>query len=563
MHWKLRTKSALTGTFCAAVLVVVAPACTRAPEEALAVRVDALFSRWNRPDSPGCVCAVMRNGTMLYARAYGSDPDRNVPLTADSVFDLGSMAKQFTAASIALLIDEGAVALDDDVRQLVPQLSTYGVRITIDDLLHHESGLRDYTALTYLAGRRGSTSMTNADVLELLARQKALNFAPGERFLYSNSNYAVLAEIVQRLSGRALPRFAEERLFVPLEMASTGFRGQRRVAPVASYRQRDDGSGYVAWVDEGGTYGDGSLFSNIRDLARWDENFYTGGVGGAALLDRLRTKGALSSGAPTDYGFGLQFAEYRGAPLEFHGGTTLGFRSELLRFPSQHFSVAVLCNTADADASGLAAKVADLYLEDVLDPPGELAPSGLTAAIIDPRVFDAYAGEYSVPAGASSYVLKLLRVADKLYAQRPGIPPMEIVPVSATEFVVVGANGRLTFHREPDGSVRRLTLMQPSGPKEALRVVSPAVDPSPVDELIGDYASDELEVTWSLAMEGGRLVAYDPAGNRLELEARAGDRFALPGDGELVIERSDDGTARGFTVSLSRASNIEFIRRPR
>ena len=330
-------------------------------------QVDALFAAWNKPDSPGCSIGVMSQGELVFAKGYGlSDVEHGTPLSPDTVFDIASMTKQFTGAAIGLLTLEQEVALTDDIRAAFPELHI-DVPVMINDLLHHTSGLRDYAELNQL---RGMEATDNNGVLTLLARQKSLNFSPGSESAYSNSNYVVLAELVQRTTGKPLAAFAQERIFGPLKMSSTRYGGRIRDDPANlanSYVPSASGE-FVPITRASQSVGDGNLLTTVRDLALWDENFYTHRVGGEELARMMRTPATLTNGQQVPYGFGLMFGNYRGLPTEAHGGSYHGFRTELLRFPQQRFSVAVLCNVASANASSLAAQVADLYLANTLDP---------------------------------------------------------------------------------------------------------------------------------------------------------------------------------------------------
>lgn len=290
--------------------------------------------------------------------------------------------------------------------------------VTIDDLLHHTSGLRDYAELNQL---RGMEATDNEAVLTLLARQKSLNFAPGSESAYSNSNYVVLAELIQRTTGKSLAGLAQERIFSPLKMVSTRYGGRVQDDPATlanSYVPSAPGM-FVRITRASQSVGDGNLLTTVRDLALWDENFYTNRVGGEVLARSMRTPATLTNGQKVPYGFGIMFGNYRGLPTETHGGSFHGFRTELLRVPQQHFSVAVLCNVASANASALAAQVADLYLADVLQPLPEADAEPIEVKI-DPQVFDAYAGEYAIDNGGQSVVLTFGRQGERFFFSRQG-----------------------------------------------------------------------------------------------------------------------------------------------
>jgi CubicO group peptidase (beta-lactamase class C family) len=332
--------------------------------------VDAIFSAWSTDTSPGCALGVYGDGRMIYSRGYGmADLERRVPITPHTVFDIGSTSKQFAAASIVLLAQDGKLSLDDDVRRHIPELPQYERPITIRHLLHHTSGLRDYIGLLTMGGHSIDGVTTPQDALDAIVRQKQLNFAPGDEHLYSNSGYFLLSVIVERVARQSLREFARQRIFEPLQMRRTHYLGSyndvvpdRALAytPVAGGMRHD----MSRWLQ----LGDGAVFTTVEDLLLWDNNFHDPKVGGTALLDALHQRGRLSNGDSISYALGLGHGHYRGARTVSHGGSWGVYRAELLRFPEQRFSVATLCNLGTINPTPLAQRVADVFLADVLQP---------------------------------------------------------------------------------------------------------------------------------------------------------------------------------------------------
>jgi CubicO group peptidase (beta-lactamase class C family) len=336
--------------------VLVPQVAAQADSDSLAAQTDQVFAQWDKPDSPGCVCAVMREGEVVYSRAFGmANLELDVPLTPQSVFYIASVSKQFTAASIALLALGGKLSLDDDIRTYVPEMADFGVTITIRHLVYHTSGIRDHGGLARLSGRTSPDYYNNVRTLALLSRQRTLNFRPGEEYLYSNSGYVLLAEIVERVSGQSLREFAEENIFGPLGMANTEFDDDYRTIikhRVASYRQGEQGGLQRYLKAHGYTVGPGGLLSTVEDLLRWNRNFDDMTVGGPHFIELMLTRGTLNDGDTIDYAFGLVHEEYNGLKTVRHGGGHQGFRTQLLRFPEQRFSVAVPCNLATISSKG-------------------------------------------------------------------------------------------------------------------------------------------------------------------------------------------------------------------
>ncbi len=334
-------------------------------------RVDAIFREWDRSDSPGCALGVVQNGQLAYERGYGvANIHTGKPVTTETVFYLASVSKQFTAATMALLALDGRIDLDADVRNYVPELPDYGDRITIRHLIHHTSGLRDYLTLMELAGMALDEEHSRDEVLDLISRQGAPNFTPGERHLYSNTGYFLIPIIVERVTGQSLRRFADERIFGPLGMALTHFHDdfQHQLPNRAlSYRRTSDGLVELAFLEKFDQVGSGGVLSTVRDLARWDRNFYDPDVGGEPFLALLHRRGDLTDGDTLSYAFGLRIADYKGLRTVSHGGSMMGFKTHILRFPDQRFSVICLCNLEQIDPGDLAHRVADVYLAYTFD----------------------------------------------------------------------------------------------------------------------------------------------------------------------------------------------------
>ncbi len=329
-------------------------------------QVDKLFAEWDRDDSPGCALGVISKGRFIHKRCYGmADLEHGIPLTPDSVFDVASTSKQFTAACVALLARRGKLSLDDRIQKHLPEIPEYDHPVTIRHLIHHTSGLRDYLTLMYMAGMPYTNKYPDADIYSLIARQKRLNFRPGSDHMYCNTGYFLLAEIVKRVSGLTLRRYAAKNIFSRLGMASTHFHDDYsdivKNRACGYKKEKKEHKGSVSILD---VVGDGGLYTTLNDLARWDRNYYDNRVGGYGqdLIRELTTTGKLNNGEELAYAYGLFVEKYRGLNVVHHGGAWVGYRLELIRFPEQQFSVICLANTEALNAIAMARKVADLYL---------------------------------------------------------------------------------------------------------------------------------------------------------------------------------------------------------
>jgi len=425
---------------------------------AIAPRVDSVFAEYDRTDSPGCALGVIRDGELIYARGYGmANLDLGVAISPASVFRIGSTSKQFTAAAVVLAAQQADLSLDDDIREYLPELPDYGTTITIRDLLHHTSGIRDYLGLMRLAGLRDDDWYTDAEVVAMLARQKATNFEPGSEHLYSNSGYFLISQIIKRATGLTLREYAHQHIFRPLGMTHTHFHDDHNevVPNRASGYAPASGGGFRVSMTSLDMVGDGGVFTTIEDLLLWDRNFYEPRVGGEAFLRTMLQRGVLTGGDTLDYALGLSHGSYRGLASVRHGGAFVGFRAEMIRFPEQRFSVVCLCNLAAANPSRLADRVSDVYLADVLGPVEEGAGRGgrrsESEAAEGPEYgaaeLAAFAGTYRSEELDSDY--RIFLEGGELKVRRGRADPISLQPTSADEFRLEGA--RLTFERDDRG----------------------------------------------------------------------------------------------------------------
>lgn len=427
--------------------------------------VDALFAAWDRADSPGCALGVVENGELTYERGYGSaNLDWQIPITTDTVFYVGSVSKQFTAAAIALLAWDGLISLDDDIRDYFPEMPAYERRITIRHLVHHTSGVRDIYTLMALAGIRLEDVFSDEDAIALIAAQRETNFPTGDEYLYSNSGYFLLAQLVERVTGRPLREYAEQQIFAPLGMNDTHFHDvpshivERRAT---SYQRSGDGGFRVSYLGNFDKVGAGGLYSTVRDLLLWDRNFYTGDVGGQEFLDLIHTRGVLTDGEQLVYAFGLSVDEYRGLKTVSHGGSMMGFKAAFLQFPEQRFAVLATCNLGNIAPMGLARRVADIFLADDLGPAApDAGPSRsdrgapVAAASFTAAELAAYAGTYY--SGELDVVYELSAEGDELWLSLRNTPPRRLR--KRQDGSIRAAGWQLKFERAPDGAVNSFTV---------------------------------------------------------------------------------------------------------
>lgn len=333
-----------------------------------AKRIDQLVNAATGEQEPGASIAVVRDGKIIYSKGFGmANMEYGIRNTPQTIFHIASVSKQFTAFSIAMLADQGKLSLDDDIRKYLPELHDFGTPITIRQLIHHTSGLRDQWNLLVMAGWRMDDVITRDQILRLIARQHDLNFPPGERHEYCNTGYTLMGEIVSRVTGQPFSEWASENLFLPLQMMDTQFYDDHeRLVPGRSYSYYLGEGGFKKAVLNYANVGATSLFTTVEDLSKWAMNFEHPQVGNANVMKMMEERGILTNGDTLDYAFGQVLGRYKGLKTVSHGGADAGYRTMLLRFPDQKFSVSVFSNLASFDPYGLAYQIADAFLSDQL-----------------------------------------------------------------------------------------------------------------------------------------------------------------------------------------------------
>ena len=524
--------------------------------QSIPAQIDKVFERWDRPGSPGCAVGVGQHGKVIYTQAYGmANLEYGVRNRPDTIFESGSVAKQFTASAIALLVQDGKLSLADPVRKYVPELPDFGVSMTIQHFLNHTSGIRSQWPLLSLAGRPpGEAVHTIDEILELMSRQKELNFKPGDEFLYNNTAFTLLGVIVQRVAGKPFTQFTQERLFGPLGMTRTRWRDDFTAIVenrATAYRVARDGSFHTN-MSFTNVYGNGGLLTTVGDLLIWNENLDTPRVGGRAMVDQIQTRGRLNDGFLNEYAQGLFVTDHRGVREISHGGSTAGYQTFLGRFPDEHLSVAVLCNTSGTNPAGYAHQVADLFLgaklKDIVKP---------VAVPVAPDVLQKLAGVYREP--RSDAVIRLVYDAEKKTLSAGG---GALVPTGPASFS--NQTGTRTFNVERPDAPAPTRLIDSDGRSKPVTWVAEApFAPSPeqLAVLVGDYYSDELDITYRVRVENGSLVVRFRPANRVPLSPVFIDAF--DGEGNIVRFTRDTSSGRvdGLRIYAGRVRHLRFVRR--
>ena len=536
-------RCSLAAVFAVSVFGILAGA--QAPRPLTDARVDALFKAWSTT-TPGCAIGVAVKGQPVIRAAYGmADLEHDVPNTPETIFEAGSVSKQFTAMAVLLLARDGKLSLDDLIRKHIPEVQESAGPVTIRQMLQHTSGLRDWGSLAGIAGWPRTTRVhTHAHVLDILSRQRTLNFPPGTRWSYSNSGYNLAAILVSRVSGMSFADFTRTRIFEPLGMRDTSWRDDyTRVVKRRAIAYSERQGRFATDMPFENVHGNGGLLTTVGDLLNWNENLTRPIVGDAALVGEMQRNVRFTDGGTHEYALGLYSDIYKGVREVDHSGATAGYRAHLGRYPDQQVSVAVLCNAGSANATAVAKGAAELYLTGLTAARAPSATHTLTEAEAE-RVVGLYRSRQ--PAGT----VTVTRDGNALTAQNMG----RLIPLSATRFVT--ADG-YTFEFDGRGQLRRSDEFTRVDVFDRVERAQPAADV--LKGLAGRYVSDEIETTLIVAVDGDRLVLRRRPDSEIALTPVFPDGFSSP-LGWIVFHRDAAGRPTGLSVSQDRVWDLRFTR---
>lgn len=534
--------------------------------ETPAGKVDQMMAPY-RADTPGGVVAVVRGGEIEFSAGYGlANVEYGVPNTRSTPYHMASVSKQFTAFAVVLLSLEGKLGLDDDVRKHLPEVPDFGRTVTLRHLLNHTSGIRDHWTLWAMSGGRMDDVIRQQDLMRLVTRQRDLNFEPGAEYLYSNTGYLLLSEVVTKVSGRPFGEWMKANVFEPLGMTSTQvYDDHERLVPGRAYSYQHSKGGLSKSVLSYANSGATSLFTTAEDLARWLRNFRTGQVGGKRAIDLLQVQGVLTSGRTIDYALGVSIEERNGLRRILHGGGDAGFRTWLEYYPEIDAGVVVLGNLASFDAGGIGTRVAEAFFA------GDMRAKERARAS-DPEAGKGAAGP--VPAALGKALAGVFAIDDgpyvtiayedgRLSSQVEGQPAFALLPEGPHTFRVdvPRPDVRIAFEAEPGGAVDRAVLHQ-NGQKPMRRVAKWAPDAAALAAYTGRYFSPELETFYTVSLEGEKLIIGHRRHGDFALVPKEKDVF-VSGEwwiGRVKFERDPDGNIRSLSVSNGRVRNLRFER---
>jgi CubicO group peptidase (beta-lactamase class C family) len=520
----------------------------------IAERMEKLFFEWNRLDRPGGAVIVVKDGKVVFQNAYGlANMEHHIPITTKTLFDVVSIARPFTGMAIAMLEAQGKLALEDDIRKHIPELPDFGKTITLRHLLYHTSGIWDWSKAMVAAGWRLEDVIDFDHILKIVKHQQKLQFDPGSKYIFSNTNYNLLAETVKRVTGQSFREWTWANIFRPLHMLKTLVR-DRLGEPVENQAYGYDYQrmrGYQKGGDNLNAVGSHCLFSSVEDMGKWMLNLETGKVGGSTVIKKIFTPGVLGNGEKIDHAYGWDIDTYKGLERFTASGQWGGFNSTIQYFPQHKFGVVVLSNWVSGWVNPVysASSIADIYLEAHLKKAAPPTPTSETKEIKpNPALYDQYVGDYRWEPG---YVVNILREKDHLMLQTPR-GKYQLLPQSETEFKLSIADYRFTFQTNKEGKVHQV-LIQPGGGDDVIAPKIKLVNPTPdeLKEFTGPYYCQELDARYSVILQDKKLVITHLRISDISLTPESRDHFTTDSTTYRMVEflRGKQQKVSGFKMT--------------
>ena len=557
----------LLGIFGATALVASTSLFSTAHAQADRVEpAAALIQPWESGEQPGVAVALSIDGEIIFAQGAGlANLEHERPITPDTPFQVASVSKQFTTFATLLLVSDGTLALEDDVRRLIPELDHLPYPITVAHLIDHASGLREIANLTAMSGLLNDDIRTQDLILDLIYRQRGVNFEAGTDTAYNNSGYILLAEIVTRVSGQSFQDFTQERIFTPLGMTNTRFPENRnQVIPGRAESYYPTGDGFNRVIAANGHYGSTGLYTTANDLLLWAENFRTGTVGNDDVFEMMEERFTAPNGAYSTFARGQEYRVYNGLETWSHGGQDAGFRSFLLRVPEHDFALSIVSNRTDFDTAALAFALVDTYLADVDDyVPAQTADW----AVADQSTLRSFEGNYEIYPGL---IMSFAAMDDGLGFRMGVEDSTEFVPlpqVGERRFMLNSARDISVEFAPIEGDrspgVDYVIGLNGRLPGERIYLPSLPDGHSNLGDFVGVYESDEVATAYAVTLTDGQLTVTHVRTGSFPLVPMMPDVFtgAESALHKLEFHRDETGEVIGFLASTQIAHDVEFVRR--
>jgi len=521
--------------------------------------IDTIFQSYDTKTSPGCAVAVVQNGGVVFKKGYGlANLEYDIAISPTTIFDIASVSKQFAGLAISTLVEEGKIALDDDIRKYLPEVPDFGKTITIRHLVHHTSGLRDWPQALNVAGWRWDETFSFQDIMRMVRFQTELDFEPGEKYMYSNTGYNLLAELVARVSGKSFREWTEVYIFKPLQMNASQFlEDHRKVIRNLAYSYARSGDEFTKSPSALTALGSSSLFTNVEDLSLWVIHFQKEVVAKNPVYLRMLEEGVLNNGDKTGYGFGLGIGKSGGLATVAHTGGWAGYRTAILNFPEENLSCIILGNTSDFDSYGKALDVARVFLkEKYIEETGTSNAKELPTVTVSEALAQKCVGMYQLRPG---WYVTITLEEGRLMTQANGEAKFPMEAKSDTVYWIDAYHAAMTFVPDKNGEVNALRY---KAIKSAPRIKPATIDSTQFGSYAGTYYSRELAAEYKVDFLNNKLMIHHMRLGDFELlpDPAIADQFSST-VAFIRFIRNDEKKVTGLTMSGGRVKNLRFDRR--
>ncbi|GMN10722.1 hypothetical protein MTsPCn9_23030 [Croceitalea sp. MTPC9] len=521
-------------------------------------KIDSLFNEWTETNHPGGAVGIMQNGEVIYSKAFGlASLEYQVPNTTETIFNVGSVSKQFTAMGIVLLQEKGLLSIDDDIRKHLPEMPDFGHTITIRHMLHHTSGMRSLHAMLGLAGWRDDDSRTNEDLYRFMLNQKELNFIPGDEYLYCNTGYMLMVNIIENVTKEKFPQWMKANVFEALGMSNTYVEDRYdRIVPnnaTSYYGAKDD---FFRAVEYWGYVGSGNVHSTTNDLLTWLSNFSTPSSEWSSAFELLKTTDELNDGSENNYAFGVSLDEVKGYKRVQHGGAIGGFRAFASSYPEEQLSIAILTNFSSSNSGGIERNIANILLKDKSKATPEMAKPEISKSVIS-FPLEQLTGKYEIQSGV---IANITIENDSLHVlQEWNNSEYNIYNTKDNTYQIPKeANIQFTFSELKDNETQLLSLNQNGRKTDAKRFVEKDLSSISLSDYLGRFYSPELESTLDINLKEDQLIGHHGRHGDFPMKLLSIDVLEIPSFALINVVRDAENVITGIRISNGRARNVLF-----
>lgn len=522
-------------------------------------KIDSLVANWDNFNSPGGAVGILLNGNLIYVKGFGlASLDYDIPNNENTIFNIGSISKQFTAMGIIRLQQKSKLSFDDDIRKYIPELPDFGHVITIRHMLHHTSGLRDIHSLLAIAGWRDEDPRSNSDLMTVLKDQRDLNFVPGDEYMYSNTGYILLAKIIESVTGEPFINYMQKEVFTPLGLTNTYIEDlsvRVRKGNATSYNKFDNNT-FIRATEYWNYFGSGNVHTTVKDILYWLNNFTNPPEEWKSSFGLLQTVDTLNNGKKNNYAFGINIADYMGEKRLFHGGSVGGFRSYACVFPNKNICIAILTNFSSSQPEQKVNSLVDILIPDLAknNKTPDTETIKYTSFPIDN--LKKYAGDYWCDASNVACILYVRN--DTLRFSRSGMDESPLQPIGNDEFVMFSAESKLKVKVLFDGNKVKAMLVGKGDPYNYYEPFKPVVVTTKyLSEFTGQYYSPELKTIYTFTIKNDTLTGYHPKYGDFKINVLIQDIFQSPKPlGTIMFIRDRSHKIIGIRTAYNRVKNF-------